>query len=61
MRFTDQKILDAYAKRRAEGIAHDAIFLVVCMDVLGCTPVDRIILDMTEFNAFETRYLQLIR
>lgn len=61
MRFTDQQILESHAKQ-SQGIADSvSLFYAVCLDVLGYTPLGQIVLDMTEYTAFEARYKQLIR
>lgn len=61
MAFTDQQILDAYAKHSPQNTDPTALFYAVCLEVLGYTPLGQFVLDMTEYDAFEARYEQLIQ
>jgi hypothetical protein len=60
MTFTDERILESYAKHRIGDNDPSSIFYAVCLEVLGYTPLGTIIQDSSEYNAFEERYQHLI-
>ena len=60
LKFTDQQILDAHAKCSRLSTDPDDVFYAVCMEVLGYSPLDRILSDLAECDQFEARYNQLI-